>query len=884
MLKRVFASLTVGLWLHGSAYAAPLFPDVRDDHWAKDAVAALAAKGLVEGYPDGTFKGDRACSRWEVAMIVARLLAQMEAAHATFATKAELEDLRKLALALREELAALGVRVTNLEENTSRLDKRVTELERITFYGSLQARVGYQSFSNQGSWGITRPGAPFISYDDAIGSVLGVGGGLPAAGGVGLQRDLNQFNFGILPVADYALGRPLTDGSIMAAVARLGVKANLTEDFEARVEFAAYTSQGSGFNDAYWGVTAPWLLNNFTGSAPEGFDPQSQTHRPFTSMVLDNFWILHKPSGTSLTIGSFPDSRYDDLIYVAPENTNAYGSAPYFFINEGGRFPSFGIQAIGESALGENDEFLLRWEAMGVKLPSGLPPAAGPGVPNAFSYSTHAEGANLALLFHDKRGKVRLNFLHAGDDDRNTSPLRVGGIQGVSPVMNWVNPNGFFVNQLGGRGSMTAGLGSTSDARPLVPFNTSQGLPVDPTTAAGPNNFGGIGPQSQTMLGASGDYVFDNEFRPRVFGEYAHTDYTPNRNSGYVVGGNAFRLGGSASFVDTVDLEVSYLSVDATYDPYVLGYPLLQGTPLVLLRLPSRHQATMLYSLHNTEKYPHNREGFRTKLEYHFLDTGEARFEYGRLNQKTASVYNVQVGANAFGPGTPTQTVLGFSPGFQDFGFGPLATDTFSIRGLNTPNGPVRGVQEAPLGLVTELTLGASYKWWLDDEQVRGVKLSGIFVDYDFFRQTRMDALTNKSPEGLRAANINYMDFNLGGFFLAVNYDLTDWVRINASFSQLYQRGHYDRVGINGDWAVFTGNPRFTNLDTVQKIPALGFDLQVTEDVDFGIEGRLFDTVDLVDPATITVPATNLGTGPALGVHPYSWRGWQVLSDITVNF
>jgi len=108
------------------ASAAPLFPDVKDDHWAKDAVAKLAAQGLLEGYPDGTFKGDRAATRWEVAMIIARLLAKMEQAHATFATKAELDEVRKLANALKEELDALGVRVTNLEENVSRLDKRVS--------------------------------------------------------------------------------------------------------------------------------------------------------------------------------------------------------------------------------------------------------------------------------------------------------------------------------------------------------------------------------------------------------------------------------------------------------------------------------------------------------------------------------------------------------------------------------------------------------------------------------------------------------------------------------------------------------------------------------------------------------------------------------------
>ena len=69
------------------ATAAPLFPDAKNDHWAADALRRLAAQGLVEGYPDGTFKGDRAASRYEVAMVVARLLAKMEQANAAFATK-----------------------------------------------------------------------------------------------------------------------------------------------------------------------------------------------------------------------------------------------------------------------------------------------------------------------------------------------------------------------------------------------------------------------------------------------------------------------------------------------------------------------------------------------------------------------------------------------------------------------------------------------------------------------------------------------------------------------------------------------------------------------------------------------------------------------------
>ena len=54
------------------------FRDVSRDHWAYEAVRALAEAGLVEGYPDGTFGGERTFTRYEMAMVFARILARLE--------------------------------------------------------------------------------------------------------------------------------------------------------------------------------------------------------------------------------------------------------------------------------------------------------------------------------------------------------------------------------------------------------------------------------------------------------------------------------------------------------------------------------------------------------------------------------------------------------------------------------------------------------------------------------------------------------------------------------------------------------------------------------------------------------------------------------------
>jgi len=55
----------------GQGASATPFSDVPANHWAYQAIQSLAADGLVEGYPDGKFKGDRPLTRYEMAVIIA---------------------------------------------------------------------------------------------------------------------------------------------------------------------------------------------------------------------------------------------------------------------------------------------------------------------------------------------------------------------------------------------------------------------------------------------------------------------------------------------------------------------------------------------------------------------------------------------------------------------------------------------------------------------------------------------------------------------------------------------------------------------------------------------------------------------------------------------
>ncbi len=127
-MKKIFALAAVAALTAGvSAYAANPFSDVSQDDWAYQAVSDLSVQGVVEGYPDGTFKGERNMTRYELAQIVARMLAKEDQLNAE-----QKATLNKLAAEFADELANLGVRVSNLEKKVGNL------------YWSGDARMQYQ--------------------------------------------------------------------------------------------------------------------------------------------------------------------------------------------------------------------------------------------------------------------------------------------------------------------------------------------------------------------------------------------------------------------------------------------------------------------------------------------------------------------------------------------------------------------------------------------------------------------------------------------------------------------------------------------------------------------------------------------------------------------
>ena len=118
MKKTLVSALTTALVVGAASTtfaAANPFSDVPADHWAYDAVSQLAADGVIEGYGDTTFKGDKNITRYEMAQMIAKAMAKTNVGSSDKAL------IDKLAAEFSDELNNLGVRVANLEKNADKV-------------------------------------------------------------------------------------------------------------------------------------------------------------------------------------------------------------------------------------------------------------------------------------------------------------------------------------------------------------------------------------------------------------------------------------------------------------------------------------------------------------------------------------------------------------------------------------------------------------------------------------------------------------------------------------------------------------------------------------------------------------------------------------------
>ena len=222
------AAVSAGVLLPTAAHAqAGPFADVPQTHWAYDAVQQLAQRGIFTGYPDGTFQGKRALTRYEFAVALQRMLQEVQRNIAAIelkpgpqgpkgadgaagprgpmgaqgavgpvgprgaGTEAELAELRrqqgllrqditalqKLAQEFSSELAMLGADVEQLKRNLQALADRLTRLEGVVakipkITGSVNIGARAASVTADGAPGFESGSVPIPGVVDRDGRYL----------------------------------------------------------------------------------------------------------------------------------------------------------------------------------------------------------------------------------------------------------------------------------------------------------------------------------------------------------------------------------------------------------------------------------------------------------------------------------------------------------------------------------------------------------------------------------------------------------------------------------------------------------------------------------------------------------------------------------------
>ena len=158
-MKKQFAAIFAATAVLGvtTAFAANPFSDVTPDSWAYQAVSQLANAGIVNGYPDGTFKGQNNITRYEMAQMVAKAMANQDRANAE-----QQAMINRLADEFSNELNNLGVRVARLEDRVgnvkvtgdARLRYKDAEREKSKF--DARARVQFNAKVNDRTDAVVR--------------------------------------------------------------------------------------------------------------------------------------------------------------------------------------------------------------------------------------------------------------------------------------------------------------------------------------------------------------------------------------------------------------------------------------------------------------------------------------------------------------------------------------------------------------------------------------------------------------------------------------------------------------------------------------------------------------------------------------------------------
>lgn len=325
MKKTLLLAMTIAMGITASAYAANPFSDVPAGHWAYDAVNKLAAEGVVEGYPDGTYGGDRLMTRYEMAQIVAKAMAKGA-------------NVDKLAAEFADELDSLGVRVANLEKKSDNV--RITGQIRYE-YGDrngdmqktkgkvaqhrLRSRIFVNGNINE-DWSYTgrfennqslknSSGDDTLKFNQAY--VSGRLGGVKVIAGKGDHYTGNSFvyddtaefiraTYGKDVQVSAYVGKPVTTasdygyekmwgGEVSGKIGRLTLAAGYDEFKDSKGSADAYSGgyvpAKKGDDNGIWNVSAKYKFDDFTLGATYLHSDVDVYNSPYNDVDTDGYVI-----------------------------------------------------------------------------------------------------------------------------------------------------------------------------------------------------------------------------------------------------------------------------------------------------------------------------------------------------------------------------------------------------------------------------------------------------------------------------------------------------------------------------------------------------------------------------------------------------------------
>ncbi len=324
------------------AQGGPL-SDVPEGHWAYDAVSQLVKDGLIVGYPDGQFKGNRPMTRYEAAVLTYRAVDQIEAqiTAGKAVNQADIDAVKKLMAAFAKELKDVEAHVAALQKTVDTHSKQLTDLKAEADATQLRVNQGKLGFNME-----VRPGTNSYTLNgvNAAGAPIAAGTTVAFGPGANNSAKIGSLNTGVM----YNLARIYIGGQLDP---RWSYGARLSDaikysPFDATSVSPSYCAGATAYTVA---ANCAYTLLNFGATPPQNTLPVN----------LDYAYAQYSsPGGITSQIGRYSVGAYGKF-GASPTGSLLFGGSGVTGANLGYNDPHghfyaafyYGQQSVNQASL-----------------------------------------------------------------------------------------------------------------------------------------------------------------------------------------------------------------------------------------------------------------------------------------------------------------------------------------------------------------------------------------------------------------------------------------------------------------------------------------------------------------------------------------------------